>query len=666
MYQDTLNKDYNVDVKFKYVKSEENPCDLITRGLTYEEFLKQIDFWFCGPSWLPSYLEEWPESKLCCLSEKSKVKVQPSKVCTAMNMNLANPSNSIINVSSFSDLNKLCRTLDIVFRVVYKLVKKKDDPYLASKLYLLKEMQKESFSRELAYLQNPSKAESVPVLVSNLDLFLDNRGIIRSRGRIGKAQKLDYQVINPVLLAKDHHLTKLIVEFYHKRCMHLGLQTTLNSVRSNGFWIPRMRQSIKNILNVCFTCKKFNALALKYPKMTNLPKHRVNLVKPFLHTGVDFTGHLFVKNEKDENVKMYILIFTCLNVRAIHIELLPDMTTHSFVLAFLRFVNLYGVPAFLYSDNARSFVTGAKVLQQTLVCDEYKSYFQNYDIKHIRIPVYSAWVGASWERLIRTLKTCLYKTIGRARLSYFELLTVLSDVQAAINSRPLTYRSSENDLEVITPSSFLRFHSNPHLIFRDNDEGFLWESDAPSQQLLEQSLAYRDEVFAHFKEQWYKNYLLSLRERSRDMHQYNWQNRVKAGEVVLIKTPNKSRPYWSLGRVVELIIGHDDIVRSVKVKRSDGVIVHHSINHLYPLELSLTHAYNEPSVSNEDDNLFPEVNNSAELDNNAESIGTNQNSNEDREESVQNVDSAPAGRPQRKAATACKGKLRKWCAKLAH
>ena len=116
----------------------------------------------------------------------------------------------------------------------------------------------------------------------------------------------------------------------------------------------------QEFLGQCITCKKFNSLAFKYPRMTSLPKHRVNFVRPFRHTGVDFTGHLWIKNEADENVKMYLLIFTCLNVRAIHIELVPHMSSQSFVLAFLRFVNLYGIPPFLYSDNAKSFIEGAK------------------------------------------------------------------------------------------------------------------------------------------------------------------------------------------------------------------------------------------------------------------------------------------------------------------
>ena len=186
-------------------------------------------------------------------------------------------------------------------------------------------MQRASFAKELAYLSNTdSNSNEVPALVSNLDLFLDKEGIIRSRGRIGKTLHYDYDVLNPILLSKDHRLTQLIVELYHKKCKHLGLQTTLNTLRTSGFWIPRMRQVVKRILGLCMICKKFNNLAFRYPKMTNLPKHRVNFIKPFQHTGVDFTGHLWVKNESEENVKMYILIFTCLNVRAVHIELVPD------------------------------------------------------------------------------------------------------------------------------------------------------------------------------------------------------------------------------------------------------------------------------------------------------------------------------------------------------
>ena len=76
-----------------------------------------------------------------------------------------------------------------------------------------------------------SNSKKIPELVDSLDLFLDDVGILRSRGRIGKTDRYDYNVVNPILLAKDHHFTTLIVESYHKQCKHLGIQSTLNAVR---------------------------------------------------------------------------------------------------------------------------------------------------------------------------------------------------------------------------------------------------------------------------------------------------------------------------------------------------------------------------------------------------------------------------------------------------
>ena len=376
---------------------------------------------------------------------------------------------------------------------------------------------------------------------------------------------MSYDIQNPVLMGKGHKLTELIVEFYHYSCKHLGLQTTLNNVRTGGFWIPKMRQVVKSILSKCIICRKFNTLSFRYPRVTNLPKHRVTLVKPFQHTGVDFTGHLWVKNEEGEVVKMYILLFTCLNVRAAHIELVPDMSTHQFVLAFSRFTNVYGIPSHLYSDNAKSFIAGAEILQKALVCDEYKANFDVFDIRHVKIPLYSAWVGATWERLIRTVKS-------------------------------LTYRSSDNDLETITPNCFLKADPKCNVILRF-DEDPIWERDPTSRDNLIEALPSRDEMFSHFKELWYDIYLLSLRETCKDLHQINWNNKISINDIVLVKLLNKSRPYWVLGRVLELVRGHDDKVRSVKLKRGDGVVTHHSINHLYPLELSLTH---NPHFQNSD------------------------------------------------------------------
>ena len=143
------------------------------------------------------------------------------------------------------------------------------------------------------------------------------------------------------------------------------------------------------------------------------------------------------------------------------------------------------------------------------------------------------------------------------------MLTVISDVQNVVNSRPLTCRSSNNILETITPNCFLKADPNGNVILRF-DEDPIWERDPTSRDTLTDALSARDELLSHFKELWYNSYLLSLREICSDLHQVNWNDKIPVDDIVLVKLLNKSRPYWVLGRVIELIRGHDDKIRSVK------------------------------------------------------------------------------------------------------
>ena len=189
----------------------------------------------------------------------------------------------------------------------------------------------------------------------------------------------------------------------------------------------------------------------------------------------------------------------------------------------------------------------------------------------------------------------------------------------------------------------------------------MWDKEPPSRESFISTLSCRDEIFDHFRELWYENYLLSLRENCRNLHERNWENKISAGDVVLIKMLNKTRPYWLLGLVLELIVGHDGKVRSVKLKRGDGVIVHHSINHLYPLELSLTHNHRE-NVDDTVENTPVAVGDPRGEERDLSSPNFNYS---DPEVPDLNTDVSNTGtRPKRAAATACKVKMRKWCADL--
>lgn len=142
------------------------------------------------------------------------------------------------------------------------------DPKKRATEYWIKIAQAEHFAKEVAFLKESvynSVNRNVPSLVMNLNLFLDEKGILRSRGRIAKCLHFNYDVHNPVLLPREHRFTSLLIKYCHLKMQHLGIGTTLNYLREQGYWIPKGRMAVKTELSSCTVCRKYNALAFKYP-----------------------------------------------------------------------------------------------------------------------------------------------------------------------------------------------------------------------------------------------------------------------------------------------------------------------------------------------------------------------------------------------------------------
>lgn len=570
---------FKVGIQFKYIPTELNPSDLNTRGISFTKFESKLDFWIHGPPFLVTN-EPWPHGNLGCMSEASKSLTLNSTISDK-------PVEPVIPVDKYSSLNKLIRVTSLLIRFIDLKCRKVDSSPLncrdRAKLYWLKYVQQNYFQPELKFFHSSVASESVPPLVNNLNLFIDSVGLLRCKGRLSKCEHLTYDLQNPVLLPKDGFFTVLIVRDFHERCKHLGVNSTLNALRNNGFWLPKGRSVIKSVLSECIVCKKINSYSFRYPKRTDFIADKVNFAKPFDHTGIDYTGHFHVKFG-DTVTKMYIIIFTCLNVRAVHLELVPSMTTHDFLLAFIKFTSFHCIPTSIYSDNANTFIQACKILNDSNV-DDFSEYLLKNSIKHVRIPVYSAWVGTAWERLIRVVKSSIHKTVGRKQLEYFQLASLLADVQNAVNSRPLTYRDSDiNNLEVVSPNSFLKLHPAKLMSFGNLDGSDLI---IPNRKELISALSKREDLTEYFKHIWYDNYLLALRESSKDMYEDHWVNSVKVDDVVLINAPTKPRPFWPLGRVSETLTGADGKTRCVRVTRPDKSEEVYPICNLYPLELSL-------------------------------------------------------------------------------
>lgn len=142
-----------------------------------------------------------------------------------------------------------------------------------------------------------------------------------------------------------------------------------------------------------------------------------------------------------------------MNIWTVHIELVKKMSTHAFVLVFIRFTKIYRIPAYIYSDNGWSFIRGCNFVNEFRTSNEFVDRFGVFNIKHLTIPLYSAWMGSVWERMIKTIKLCLYKTIGLTISIYLLLLQ--------------TYKEqfqTPYHLQIVTPNSFLCPYVNEGLL----------------------------------------------------------------------------------------------------------------------------------------------------------------------------------------------------------
>ena len=205
------------------------------------------------------------------------------------------------------------------------------------------------------------------------------------------------------------------------------------------FWILSIHQQVKKLLRRCVTCNKLTGKPYTAPDPPPLPKVHVKQCRPFTITGVDFTGALFVREGRGEERKVYICLFAYASTRAVYIEVVPDLTAESFLLAFRKFSSRKSLPSKMLSDNASTFLAAADEPHQLFESDKIKESLQCQKVTWELIPKWAPWYGGFWERLIGLTKNAIKKTLGRSFISLAELETIATEIEVILNNRPLTY-----------------------------------------------------------------------------------------------------------------------------------------------------------------------------------------------------------------------------------
>ncbi|XP_062535152.1 uncharacterized protein LOC134204341 [Armigeres subalbatus] len=302
--------------------------------------------------------------------------------------------------------------------------------------------------------------------------------------------------------------------------------------------------------------------------MADLPAERVTPSAPFLKVGVDYCGPFFISypNRRAKPVKCYVAVFVCLSVKAIHLELVADLTTQAFIAALRRFVSRRGRPQLIMCDNATTFVGANRELRQ-LYKQLNEREFQDPVIKEAAndgitfkfIPPRTPNFGGLWEAQVKSFKAHLKKSVGLRTLKNDEMLTALAQIEAVLNSRPMTAISSDpSDYEALTPGHFLV--QRPLTAVADqnfNDVSInqlkMWDQ---AQSLVQQ-----------FWKKYRTQYLSDLQNRVK------WtklKNNIAIGTMVLLKEENVPPLRWPLGRVVKVFPGTDGNIRVVTVRTQNG------------------------------------------------------------------------------------------------
>ncbi|CAM1294859.1 Uncharacterised protein r2_g406 [Pycnogonum litorale] len=589
------------NINYRYVSTKDNPADLPSRGCKVAT-LQQSQLWWNGPEWLTTQEREWPTWNVPEIKNenleafnKEVRKPKPKSHCETLitHDSVGQRSEMLINVSKYSSLTKLLRITALMFKYIKKCRREDVNTEITvedlkqAQLWWDLRTQQQKFEDILGAIKN-NKSNS---LKDQLLLFTDENGLIRCRGRLQNSE-LDYDAKYPILLPRQDHYTTLIIKKSHENVLHSGTSQTLAEVRQR-YWIPKGRSEVKRTLSECRICRKSEGGPYRVPPMPPLPEERVNRRTPFDETGLDYLGPLYVKYDNKKK-KVWICLLTCLVTRAITLEIVNDLTAFEFILCLRRFIASRGKCSRITCDNAPQFKLTKTVtdkIWRTVVTDpEVKTYLANQRIEWRFIVELAPWMGGFYERLVGVVKRSLRKVIGPTLLDIQQLQTVVKEVEAIVNSRPLTYVGEDIDGKILTPADFLTSNlkvGTPVLNTEDDaDPEYIPPGISSADKLI--NLWKRSQnILENFWAVWKNQYLTSLREsyktdikQSRNTSKFN----PNIGDIVLIKG-NQSRGSWKLGKICELIKSKDQKVRSTRVLLPNKKVINRPVKLLFPLEL---------------------------------------------------------------------------------
>lgn len=435
-----------------------------------------------------------------------------------------------------------------------------------TELFVIKLVQEKAFAKEIKCLKSKKPIPKTnDTKLYKLSPFLDEEGILRVGGRLSQAV-LHPHVKYPAILPKDCYISTLLIRHFHSKVQHQGREMTMNELRANGWWILGSSRAVSSYIFKCVKSRKYRRKT-ESQSMGDLPVDRTEPTPPFTYVGIDCFGLIYVKDGR-KGLKRYGLILTCLCSRAIHIEVVDDLSTDAFLNALRVFIAIRGNVLQLRCDRGTNFI-GAQREFANLMKDMDQEKVKVLGCEFLMNPPSLSHMGGVWARQIRTIRSVLSAILDQSakRLDSTSLRTLLYEVMAIINSRPLSveHLNDPTGLEPLTPNHILMMKST----IVQPPPGVFMKEDLYLQKRWRRVHYLANEFWIC----WRKEYLLNLQPRQK----WNTHRRdLKINDIVLLQEDLAPRNEWKLAKVTDVYPGIDNRVRKVQLLVSEKTLDKHS------------------------------------------------------------------------------------------
>ncbi|XP_072178274.1 uncharacterized protein [Diadema setosum] len=574
--------------QWRYVDTRQNPADDVSRGMTAEQLMNS-DRWVNGPIFLWSEEELWPGSHAwddVSLDGDPEVKSK-DKAGVYMSAEVEGAASMSKLLEHYSSWHRLKKAVCWLRRYLKWLRGRfahgtESISGESTSGNLTVEEMKEAEEKILQYVQSVNFPDEIFSLqadqnddarqgqsckyvkkissIYKLDPRMIN-GLLRVGGRLGRSV-LPEDAKHPIILRHDSHVAKLILREIHETSGHSGKNHILSRLNQK-YWIPAAGSVIRGLLARCVVCRRQRGKVL-VQKMADLPADRLTPDEPpFSRVGIDYFGPFELKRGRSV-VKRYGVLFTCLSVRAVHLEMADSLDTDSCINAIRRFIARRGNVREIRSDNGTNLVGAERELRAAIHSWNQAQIHETLLQKNIKWtfnPPAASHQGGVWERQIRTVRKLLCSLVRQQTLNDDSLHTLFCEVEGIINSRPITGVSTDvNDVEALTPNHLLLLNasSTPPPVATSEADNYARRRWRQVQFLADT-----------FWTRWRREYLPRLQERQK------WatsQRNVHVGDLVLVVDEHSPRNVWPLGRVLQTWPDEKGFVRQCEVKTRTSIL----------------------------------------------------------------------------------------------